>query len=375
MKRKWAVVLAILVLVQALCGFQSAPKAQSAGEKKPTILVESRNFLKNNPVTELYEYLYGECPIEFVALPSDEAEREAKIEEIRAEIEAGGGPDAFILAAHAPNSTCTSALFQNVEQSMAGGAFLPLDTYIQSSVYLDPNAQVQPVFEAGKVNGEQVVLPLLYRVNTYLLDKSQVKDPTAQFDTFDALKNCKDHAILSVLRNHQLSWYGAQFADLETASEFSVPTAENEVADAEIPLVGGAWAWYEDGFNYYAQNENDTYALTVPNDAGGVTAFVTAYAAVNPNTKYAEEVFKYLELFYSDAVQSDNGLCDKETGKTYGVLARSELFALLSADVSTVTGEFAYENNTLQKQVNSRINAVRFYGESDRALLKYAAWG
>lgn len=375
MKRKWAVVLAILVLVQALCGFQSAPKAQSAGEKKPTILVESRNFLKNNPVTELYEYLYGECPVEFVALPSDEAEREAKIEEIHAEIEAGGGPDAFILAAHAPNSTCTSALFQNVEQSMADGAFLPLDTYIQNSIYLDPSAQVQPVFEAGKVNGEQVVLPLLYRVNTYLLNKSQVKDPTMQFDTFDALKNCKDDAILSVLRSHQLSWYGAQFAELETASEFSVPTAENEVANAEILLVGGAWAWYEDGFNYYAQNENDTYALTVPNDAGGVTAFVTAYAAVNPNTKYAEEVFKYLELFYSDAVQSDNGLCDKETGKTYGALARSELFALLSADVSTVTGEFAYENNALQKQVNSRINAVRFCGENDRALLKYAAWG
>ena len=54
MKRKWAVVLAILVLMQVLCGFQSAPKAQTAGEKKPTILVESRNFLKNNPVTELY---------------------------------------------------------------------------------------------------------------------------------------------------------------------------------------------------------------------------------------------------------------------------------------------------------------------------------
>ena len=104
MKRKWAVVLAILVLVQALCGFQSASKAQTAGENKPTILVESRNFLKNNPVTELYEYLYGECPVEFVALPTDEDERAAMIEEIRAEIEAGGGPDAFILAAHAQNS-------------------------------------------------------------------------------------------------------------------------------------------------------------------------------------------------------------------------------------------------------------------------------
>lgn len=114
-----------------------------------------------------------------------------------------------------------------------------------------------------------------------------------------------------------------------------MPTAENEVTDAEISLTGGAW--YEDGFNYYAQNKNDTYALTVPNDAGGVTAFVTAYAAVNPNTKCAEEVFKYLELFYSDAVQSDNGLRDKETKITYGALARSNMFALLSADVSTVT--------------------------------------
>lgn len=180
MKRKCVVVLAILVLMQVLCGVQSAPKAQTAGEKKPTILVESKNFFKNNPITEIYEYLYGECPVEFVALPSNGAEREAKIEEIRAEIEAGGGPDAFILAAHALNSTCTSALFPDVEQSMADGAFLPLDTYIKSSLYLDPSAQVQPVFNAGKVNGEQVVLPLLYRVNTYLLDKAQMQDPNAQ---------------------------------------------------------------------------------------------------------------------------------------------------------------------------------------------------
>ena len=59
MKRKCVVVLAILVLMQVLCGVQSAPKAQTAGEKKPTILVESKNFFKNNPITEIYEYLYG----------------------------------------------------------------------------------------------------------------------------------------------------------------------------------------------------------------------------------------------------------------------------------------------------------------------------
>ena len=113
-----------------------AESTNSKGEKSRTILVESKNFFKNNPITEIYEYLYGECPVEFVALPSNGAEREAKIEEIRAELEAGGGPDAFILATHAPNSTCTSALFPDVEQSMADGAFLPLDAYIKAASIL-----------------------------------------------------------------------------------------------------------------------------------------------------------------------------------------------------------------------------------------------
>ena len=106
-----------------------------------------------------------------------------------------------------------------------------------------------------------------------------------------------------------------------------------------------------------------------------MTAFVTAYAAVNPNTKCAKEVFKYLELFYCDAVQSDNGLRDKETEITYGALARSNMFVLLSADVSAVTGEYAYENAELRDEINSRINAVRFYGENDRELLKHAPLG
>lgn len=51
------------------------------------------------------------------------------------------------------------------------------------------------------------------------------------------------------------------------------------------------------------------------------------------------------------------------------------MFALLRADVSTVTGEYAYENAELRNEINSRINAVRFYGEKDRKLLKHASLG
>ena len=107
---------------------------------------------------------------------------------------------------------------------MADGAFLPLDTTIKAA-YLDPSAQVQPVFNAGKVNGEQVVLPLLYRVNTYLLDKAQMQDPNAQYTSFDALKTCKDDTVWVFAGASGELICGAQ-QDVETASEFSVPTAE-----------------------------------------------------------------------------------------------------------------------------------------------------
>ena len=95
---------------------------------------------------------------------------------------------------------------------------------------------MQPVFNAGKVNGEQVVLPLLYRVNTYLLDKAQMQDPNAQYTSFDALKTCKDDTVLSVLQAHQASWYGAQLADVETASEFSVPLPKMKLQTPKFHL-------------------------------------------------------------------------------------------------------------------------------------------
>ena len=68
MKRKCVVVLAILVLMQVLCGVQSAPKAQTAGEKKPTILVESKNFFKNNPITEIYAVSYTHLTLPTILL-------------------------------------------------------------------------------------------------------------------------------------------------------------------------------------------------------------------------------------------------------------------------------------------------------------------
>lgn len=46
MKRKCVVVLAILVLMQVLCGVQSAPKAQTAGEKKADDLSGKQKFLQ-----------------------------------------------------------------------------------------------------------------------------------------------------------------------------------------------------------------------------------------------------------------------------------------------------------------------------------------
>ena len=46
MKRKCVVVLAILVLMQVLCGVQSAPEAQTAGGEKADDLSGKQKFLQ-----------------------------------------------------------------------------------------------------------------------------------------------------------------------------------------------------------------------------------------------------------------------------------------------------------------------------------------
>lgn len=389
MKRKLAILLSAMLLTQAVCGCGGAASSgtssasvstdstASKSSEKAVIVTDEQDFTHENGITRLAEELYGDLNVEFFVLSEDAQERETQISSLRVEIMAGGGPDGYLFSSPTSNTTFNgegrpAALFPDVQRTMQSGAFLPLDDYIEESEYLRPEDHFAPVFDAGKTDEGQVVLPITYYASIFLLDKAQLADPDFAPKTWDELVNCADPAVLKVVRSSLYYWCGAgipRIADYTT--EKTVLTEEDLTAqfeellampapesfDEETALIqDGFYAQTDEGMAYYAQNKDTVNALAIPNTEGGVTAFITSYAAINRNSQKADEVFRFFELLFSDEAQIDPAETMNDARGTLLMLGNLNSF---------LTHKNAYLQPDLLESVQSRVNAVRFYSVMD----------
>ena len=214
-------------------------------------------------------------------------------------------------------------MFPDVQRTMQAGAFLPLDDYIKESENTCRSEDhFAPVFDTGKTDEGQVVLPITYYASVFLLDKARLARP--RFHPQNMGRACKlwrSTAVLKVVRNNLYTWCGAGIPHIaDYATEKTILTEENLTAqfenllampasesfDEETALIqSGSYAQTDEGMAYYAQNKDTVNALAIPNTEGGVTMFITSYAAVNRNSQKADEVFRFFELLFSDEAQID----------------------------------------------------------------------
>ena len=170
MKRKFAILLSAMLLMQAVCGCGGAASSgtssasastgsiASKSSEKAVIVTDEQDFTHENGITRLAKEIYGDLNVEFFVLSEDAQERETQISSLRVEIMAGGGPDGYLLSSTTSNMTFNgeghpATLFPDVQRTMQAGAFLPLDDYIKESEYLRSEDHFAPVFDTGKTDG------------------------------------------------------------------------------------------------------------------------------------------------------------------------------------------------------------------------------
>ena len=373
MKRKFAILLSAMLLMQAVCGCGGAASSgtssasastgsiASKSSEKAVIVTDEQEFTHENGITRLAKEIYGDLNVEFFVLSEDAQERETQISSLRVET----SNMTFNGEGH------PATLFPDVQRTMQSGAFLPLDDYIKESEYLRSEDHFAPVFDTGKTDEGQVVLHITYYASVFLLDKAQLADPDFTPKTWDELVNCEDTAVLKVVRNNLYTWCGAGIPHIaDYATEKTILTEENLTAqfedllampasesfDEETALIqSGSYAQTDEGMAYYAQNKDTVNALAIPNTEGGVTAFITSYAAINRNSPKADEVFRFFELLFSDEAQIDTETVND---------ARGTLLMLGNLN-SFLTHKNAYLQPELLESVQSRVNAVRFYSVMD----------
>ena len=230
----------------------------SKSSEKAVIVTDEQEFTHENGITRLAKEIYGDLNVEFFVLSEDTQERETQISSLRVEIMAGGGPDGYLLSSPTSNMTFNgeghpATLFPDVQRTMQAGAFLPLDDYIKESEYLCSEDHFASVFDTGKTDEGQVVLPITYYASVFLLDNLYTWCGAG-------IPRIADYATeKTILTEENLT---AQFEDL-----LAMPASES--FDEETALIqSGSYAQTDEGMAYYAQNQDTVNALAIPNTEG-----------------------------------------------------------------------------------------------------------
>lgn len=402
MKKRWAVILAVVMLL--LTGVFTGCK-----EKEPQPLricvdigfvngwsftdpEDQRNFESRTLITNLLQAGKAagvEVPREFEVeyLPIKGTEREVALQRIRTEIMSGGGPDLFIAACNSKSAWDEDeALFTMPEKAMELAIFMPLDEYMENETYFaEWDRMNQTVLAAGRNEEGQQIIPLGYTVPVAVYRAADVQHTPSKETTWMDMLESEDIALRAAA-----VWtdnFGGNYAEgmpfmiyrtamteftlgalvdykeeelLFTAEELEQRMSEilelgeqykaEEFADAPTHYVSFLGREFDvsvmmtdmDGNQYDMMNgierTEDYTLIPLYSDDGGVTAEITVYTAINRNTEYPEEAFRVLDYLMS----FDEQMVQNKMGSLYS--------EILNVSALNSTGAIPMYNDLMKEE-------------------------
>jgi len=366
MKRALCILLIAIMITAMFSGCTKEPEPlriciDAMIDTDYRLLAES-NFEKVEDMMEIFlgrlEDAGGPTDILVEYIPMSGSERETMLDRLRVEIGSGDGPDIFIMTCDSKNSKghkCET-LFLMPEKAMNLGTFLSLDEYMeQHTQYAEWDQMNQVVLDAGKNKEGQQIVPLAYTfplVTFRQWEASHTPDKSLTWNDMLTSDDINLRAAAVWTDNLSTDYEGCPFmnsrdglpeyilgdiADFETEellfTEDELRRCMEEIYDLGKRFTegefAGASAHYNEfvGINYnedpgfidYETGKKykihcgvaaNTDATMIPlySDDGGVTATITAYAAINRNTLRPKDAYEVIDFLLSTEIQRGGGI-------------------------------------------------------------------
>ncbi len=340
---------------------------------------ELRSSLKNIPgYMESFTIDIEAVPGGVILSEGEVGIRDNSLMRIRTEMMAGAGPDLFICGCPRPSRgtkrTVPKGLFPYPASAMKSNLFLPLDDFIKNTSAIEWDSLVPQVMDAGKYKDTQFIAPLTYVFGITGFDSAQHSiEDTSPITWEEQIASGSDEIRWAGHTNDIFSIFG-NLADYERdvltfSEEDLLFCLKNLLAPLDIPEEGApeTMAGLPIGLPNMVDNKgNCSFGDKSPeyifipqyNTAGGVTAQVTSFAAINRNTDNPEEAFAIIELLLSKEGQQNTELYDS----LYGMPTHMELGSK-GAPAQSLGGPWHMSDENFKAfcKVREQINAVNFF--------------
>lgn len=156
--------------------------------------------------------------------------------------------------------------------------------------------------------------------------------------------------------------------ELQERVEEMVSWRERTTLDPEIQMIAARAVGRKFCTAVDAMAEEAT-AIALSNDEGGITAYVTVYAAVNRDTEKTDQAFSLLDFLFSDEVMTGDGFptedpvvrigsgCNIQDNHSDGIPVNLEAAQKVSRN---------QVSKDMLEQMDRRINEVRYYSSLER---------
>ena len=372
--KKTEILYSMILLIVIICaGCQKQ-------EKSLTICVDSYFVGQVKDLIDAWQQFNKDINVDLVVIPKKVDEAEIKITEIRTAIMSGDGPDIFIMNTDVKNlMDGPIPLFENVEKTMQSEVFLPLDDYMAQAEYMHVDAFNPLIFDSGKTDEGQLVLPIYYgytvgayleKDDTFLSELPYTWDDLVNYKGYDLEKNC--------IPSFSGCFYDVfgKYADYKSRELLFTETEMLTRVQEAISLGTQNYLWEDYGSERFIQpigmifpiqDINEKYIFNaIPSVEGGITANVIMYAAINRNTRWPDEAFSILDMLFSDEIMTGRGFEVEE--KYYGQSAAtfSPCYGVLTHEEGRCSSlKLSDENLQAFNDLNSRITSVRYYSNLD----------
>ena len=378
---KW--VAAIIIVIGVAFGGTAVLASPKLFESKHkiTICVDPELQFDVESAVFVWEKLYGARTAVVEVLPSDAALAEAKIAKIRTQMMAGEGPDIFIM--NCPNSFYVekdARLFDNPEQAMRTDVFLPLDEYMAQAEYMNPSNWNQTILDAGKTDEGQMVLPMTYEYLTLVAPTEILGEADNLPETMDEFLQWDNETVKEYVSSRSSLMMLYSLGNLCDYDENTVLYTEETILErmrqieqytenVDLKLNEGLFNFgvTETGlFQTFFGAEPMAY-VPYTNENGGINAIITAYAAINANTKKPDKAFEFLDIMFSDYLLSGSGF--PVEGYDVTIAAGSHWIdgiSIYNEDKICRLIQVTDEENAMIREATDRIDQVRFGSSMDR---------
>ena len=289
---------------------------------------------RGNVITRNYQSVIkmngGPQDITFEFPPSCGVEREFYLTRLRTELMAGKGPDVFVcISGFGGKYDSTTrqyimedAIFPFPQQAMKRGMFLPLDTYIPNSQFMEWSKLTSTIMEAGHTAQGQLLLPMTYTIPATAFPKDDVEHELSQNMTWEEMLSGNiamriagvldesayialalepfidiNNDTLAISEEEMRLFFFTRLKERQFLESENTPThfrgwmqvdLNDEIINTEQPGVGRG---------------NEYTYIPIYTRGGGYRAIVTSFTCINANTFRPDDAFFLVDYLMSEECQ------------------------------------------------------------------------